>query len=476
MPDEVAPRGHSAPTSRRVDNTTETELSSSASGPFAWRLAYQRSLDGRLAQSVGQDALSLRVSGDRFVFALCDGVSNSFYGDIAAGVLSEALVDWLWTKDPRLQDELALQSDLEGHLREVARRAQTLVDQAVLPSSLSPIVREALDGKRAYGSQSTLVGAQVTLGSNGAPQALLVRLGDSRIRMWDGGLETPDVAGAPTGGEVWSTARGVVGGKVTVTVTIPTQGAGLRVAAYSDGLDVLDEGPWPRSDRAIKAALELAADRIASDDASFLEVAVREQLVPVVRPPLLAPADLTAGWVGDVLVASWPPVDSATSYQVQRRDVSQVTKTTVESGCSLGALPRRPYRLRVRAMDGAEPGHWSPDIGLTFKPEPEALLPRATNGLVARRVGGYAPLAGVAAVLVAMVASFALLAGNAIPPADPRQSPQPSQIAPEATIRPTAPAASGPMPSAQAPGPTHGPAPTPSGPRNLPPRGVPTPI
>ena len=130
MPESEFATRQSPEWSCRVDNATEIDLSSSEFGPFAWRLAYQRSFDGRQSQSVGQDALAIRASQTRFAFALCDGVSNSFFGEIAANILTEALVDWLWSNDDGAPDAEAIHQRLESHLLEIAKRAQSLVDQA----------------------------------------------------------------------------------------------------------------------------------------------------------------------------------------------------------------------------------------------------------------------------------------------------------------------------------------------------------
>lgn len=67
---------------------------------LAYRFAYARSADTRASGDVGQDYLAVREGPQTLVFALCDGVSQSFYGDLAARYLGDALVAWLGERLP----------------------------------------------------------------------------------------------------------------------------------------------------------------------------------------------------------------------------------------------------------------------------------------------------------------------------------------------------------------------------------------
>jgi hypothetical protein len=397
-----------------LDNETETELSTRTLGPFNWRCVYQRSYDGRHSESVGQDAAAWHTSDRSFEFAVCDGVSNSFYGEIAARFMADALVTWLGSLENEAPDASALREGLAIRLRDEAPRAQLLVERMELPASLPALAIEALEQKRRLGSQTTLAAARVTHGVDGSIHVVVLRLGDTRIRVWLDGAEERDIVGAPTSGEAWSTVRGVVGGQVSVALRSFAKAARLRIAAYSDGLDVLDEGPWPRSDRAIRSSLELVGDRVASDDASFIEVAIGEVLAPELQPPLQAPTDLQLEWEGEQLLATWSSVASATAYEVQRRNGTQVTSTAQGSMCSLGALPRRAYRIRVRAMDGAEPGDWSQEVmaasGLAVADTGMTPADRPIDAARTSRRSRYRFVASAAVILVVLTAG--LLVGN----------------------------------------------------------------
>jgi hypothetical protein len=398
----------------RLDNATETDVSSGRIGPFLWRSAYQRSHDGRESGSVGQDAVSWRADEATFSLAVCDGVSNSFYGEIAAGYLADSLVAWLWDLGEPVADPSDIGRSLEDYLRQQAIRAQLIVADAQIPATLPAIIRDAIESKRQFGSQATLAAACVRMQSDGSASVVLLRLGDTRIRFWADGNEDQAVVGAPTSSEGWSTGRGVTGGQVSVALRRLARPKGLRVLAYSDGLDVLDQGPWPRSDRAMRLSLELVSDRIASDDASFIELTVGEELVPEHRKPLAPPSDLAVTWHEGSLEASWSPVASATGYEVERRNGTQVTVAAPGTSCPLGILPPRSYRVRVRAICGAEPGEWCEAVqtrvpmavvssGLPAK-SPRSAVVRGNRRLVSAL--------GAAAVLIVMVAG--LLAAGAV--------------------------------------------------------------
>jgi serine/threonine protein phosphatase PrpC len=408
------------PTARgHLDNSIETPLAYERCGPFAWRYAYQRSADARKSSSVGQDAVAYRASEDRFAIALCDGVGNSFLGEIAASFLANELMTLLWElkQSPESVDDLRFR--LGAQLQELTSKARGIVDGAQLPRSLPAIAAEAMERKRVSGSQSTLVAAMVSLQPDSSAWVAIVRLGDSRIRFWADGVEDQDCVGVPMSGQVWSSHGGILGGSLAVAIRDVHPAASIRIVAYSDGLDILDHGPWPRSTRAIQSSMELAADRSGSDDASFIEVALRQALGPEVVEALPAPADVTAAWAQDELVCRWLAVPGATQYEVQRQNGAQRTVVVVGSPYSLGVLPRRRYSVRVRALAGAEPGLWSAfalPVAPPSEPQPVPvdthISPRVRAGTIrshARPLWTAAAL--LACVLIASVGALLLLPG-----------------------------------------------------------------
>jgi hypothetical protein len=135
-----------------------------ADGAFSWRWTYRRSADSQRSGAVGQDFLTFRHTADRFVFALCDGVGQSFFGEIAAQVVGSSLVDWLWSALPRDADDDdadgetaggALRGGLTGHLADLTETGTRIVDLHELPADLQPMLATVLEQKRSEGSAST---------------------------------------------------------------------------------------------------------------------------------------------------------------------------------------------------------------------------------------------------------------------------------------------------------------------------------
>src|SRR5512138_1232221 len=78
-----------------IPQGAESPVRHAEAGPFAYRYAYYRSTETRAAGDPGQDYLTFLQTGQSFVFALCDGVSQSFFGELAARALGNSLVQWL---------------------------------------------------------------------------------------------------------------------------------------------------------------------------------------------------------------------------------------------------------------------------------------------------------------------------------------------------------------------------------------------
>ena len=107
--------------------------------------------------------------------------------------------------------------------------------------------------------------------------ALLVSLGDSRLRLWDraGGEVTGTLLAPPATARRWSTKRGVIGELPPPRIlrlddaVDPSLG---RVAAYSDGLARLDDEAAPPGDTALAAIVAATASAPASDDCCLIDV------------------------------------------------------------------------------------------------------------------------------------------------------------------------------------------------------------
>ncbi len=260
-----------------VPQDRETPVQAARCGAFELRYAYARSHETQEAAQPGQDYLAVRADAQALVFALCDGVSESFYGEIAAHFLGDQLVAFLWTLANNTGAPTEAQSaGLAEQLPIWASSATPLVEQRQLPDGIPALQREALEQKRALGSQSMFVCGRVDLPSPALPQGrvLLAWMGDSRLRL----LSPTGVLRIPPGtfdtAQRWSTRVGPLNGQPNVYLAPLVEGgertAGLLV--FSDGLSALDRSDGSPNSLDLAAAIARAAEAANSDDISFLEV------------------------------------------------------------------------------------------------------------------------------------------------------------------------------------------------------------
>jgi hypothetical protein len=264
----------------RLTQRTETPLQIHRDGMLGWRYLYARAADSQTADEPGQDYLSYQHDSAKFVFALCDGVGQSFFGDLAARLLGDRLVEWLWDEVPTGLDEREVHLGLSQALVQLIGIATQQVQAHRMPDNLPPLVEDVLNEKRTHGSESTFVCGRIDLpgGDGDRGRVLLAWMGDSRLRLWDGSGERTTVFGRTfRTAERWSTRRGPVRGEPHVFVTpLHARDGQLHVSrlmAYSDGLSVLDELQSP-SDEELVVLVAQSAKKPWSDDVSFIEVRV----------------------------------------------------------------------------------------------------------------------------------------------------------------------------------------------------------
>lgn len=245
-------------------------------GAFSSRFAYARAAETKRAGDRGQDYLTCAEVGDSFVFALCDGVSLSFCGDIAAQILAVHLRDWLLDEERRSIVSIdMLRSQLTAELQALTSEATEAVNQLPLPPEVSGLLRDVLEEKRLLGSETTFVCGRVDLPSPIWPEGrlLLAWMGDSRLRLWGDGIEwSSSLPGEFRTAERWSTRRGLVGTTPHVFVSGLTKHAFTHLAAYSDGFAALDVWEDLPDDRTLQAVLESSFRKPTSDDVSLIDL------------------------------------------------------------------------------------------------------------------------------------------------------------------------------------------------------------
>jgi len=355
---------------------------------FTYRFAYARAADARAAADMGQDYVAAKEEDGAFVFALCDGVSESFYGHLAARFLGDALVFWLSQKLPRSLDAGPIRAALASYLRGLAEEATEYVEGQILPTEIPALFRDVLEEKRALGSESTFVCGRIDLPSGAFPRGRLVFcwMGDSRLRLWDTEQErSSELGGRFETFERWSSRRGPVEAEPHVFVT-PLQADGqqfTRVMAYSDGLASLDSRGEDPPDQLVEELMRQANASAVSDDMSFLEVWIAGRPPQLDLGALPEPQLLTAAARGGRIRAAWQPVPGADAYEIEARDGRSVRQRSHEATWESPELEPGAYQVRVRAWSRGNAGNWSETQSVTVPaaavapPEPE---PPSTEG------------------------------------------------------------------------------------------------
>lgn len=366
-----------APVQIRVDQANKTPVTTHIGPELSYRYAFDRSADSIQSNALGQDYLTICSEGERLAFVLCDGVSQSFFGDLAARILGEALVEWLWYQASDFLTNESDFADIMGYLLDqISETARIQVANYTLPEGLAPMLQAVLENKRGLGSESMFSAGYLDLS---ARMVHLAWMGDTRLRIWGRHTErTADLLGKDNfqTRERWSTHRSRIG--TLHTARISTQKI-FRLVAYSDGMAKLDRriGQGSPSNTTLERLIEESKLLPTSDDISLLEVSWGkkpqwDRAQP--KPPAHVKANVDIH--AEVLTSSWRPVRQASGYDLalispQYWQIYSV-KAAHWSG-KLNELPPRIQSLAVRTWREEEAGPWS-------NPLP-AQLPKVTSAV-----------------------------------------------------------------------------------------------
>jgi hypothetical protein len=242
----------------------ETPFVDTRIGPFRVTYGYFRSAEARQYSLEGQDSLTL-VAGDNVLsFALCDGVGQSFCGELAATALSTTLAEFLFSNWPASEN-------LAACLQEAAWLGRRAVDGYVVDENSPVILQSVLEKKRCQGSETTLIAGRVELLPDGQVAYTFAGLGDSRL-VWQAGECTTSLPVITA--HRWSTHRGLVGVDQLV-FNSPHSCNQLKLRCYSDGLASLDQTLQQMDGEMNAAEILRVSQAVDSDDISFLQVEVR---------------------------------------------------------------------------------------------------------------------------------------------------------------------------------------------------------
>lgn len=249
-------------------NAGESPLTVREDSNYTLRYLYRRSSDCQASGEVGQDILRVGKLEDSLAFALCDGVSQSFFGEIAAEFLAESLVEWLLTEAANPRDGVSLRESLTAYLESLTEPGQVAVDQVEF-DDVPALVAEVLEEKRIYGSESMFVCGLLCLTES--PRVVLAGMGDSRLRFGLKGLPDEGLGLSFSSDQRWSTKRGLRNGSPQVYERMLTSGI-WQLLAYSDGFAVLDDQPAGLEADALERLARECDKQPESDDLSLIEI------------------------------------------------------------------------------------------------------------------------------------------------------------------------------------------------------------
>lgn len=350
----------------RLPMEADTPVTVGRNEAFTWRYIYCRSRDSAVAGTDGQDCLVFGADKRTFVFALCDGVSQSFRGDLAARLVGEALVRWLLTDIQSETDKETASASLIASLRSLVGPATDAVEGSKIPNDVHPNVRRALEQKREYGSETVFACGRIDLPTSERESGHLVMawMGNVRLRIWaESGEELSPTLGAQLRDvERWSSLLGPKGGLPHVfitTLTWDSTASPSRMVAYSDGLEDYDHLGQSLTNQALDELIGRAHNSPLSDDITYLELWVGSMPDRLATLPLESPVLVSATVSGDRMRPAWELVPGADRYQiqVQSTETYEWDITDVEYGCP--PLPPGTYRLRVKAFRGDDSSEWS---------------------------------------------------------------------------------------------------------------------
>jgi len=269
-----------------------------------------RSRDSRQNNTPGQDFIAYSYTPDRIAFAVCDGVSQSFYGDLAARFLGEHLTAWLIGLDATLLTSFDFGLALGERLSAWVAEATALVEAKLINPDLPPMVRDALDKKRVNGSESMFVAGLVDRTTG---QFAACWMGDMRLWLFDASGNAVDLPGAAwETRERWSTRLGPKNGAPR-TAVLPLEGI-TRMIVHSDGIGAHASRLSVISLEDLDALARDLSGEPTSDDISVLDIAL-QPAAPADATPLDVPEPTQPDPRESVI--RWPAVAGAGWYRVE---------------------------------------------------------------------------------------------------------------------------------------------------------------
>lgn len=358
------------------------------------RYAYARSGDSIASQIEGQDYLCFQHNDQRLVFVVADGVGSSFCGQLAARLLGDGLLEWLWALEVGyLGGPAALSEAATAFLNRLQKQAQREVEEYEISGEMTALVRQALEAQRAYGSEAVFAACRIDHPGPQMPDGLITVfwMGDTQIHVLDEEGRDFHLGGGWESGNRWSTSRGARG--QMAAWMHPLEGVG-RVLAFSDGLSAHAGSLAAYPDAKLSREIHLGARLPTSDDVSLIDVTIRtpryegypDPALPdpnLERPTLEPIANPTGAPIYEVRWG-WPGQGNKLSYIIQEASTPALIDARIIE-VPHGATSWQPptpqppghYYYRVRAIrrhGGLTPWSELRQTKVAYPPPPAPIL------------------------------------------------------------------------------------------------------
>lgn len=369
----------------RIDQTKSCVVTPVVCIDHAFRYAFDRSADSQQSDSKGQDYLTISQNKNYLAFVQADGVSQSFFGEIASSFLGDTLLRFLVDHgEGILNGTLPFHETIENELQEMAFIAASHVENYKLSHELPGMLLNVLEHKRKMGSQTTFTAGFIDLKNH---RMALAWMGDQRLRLWKGLQEvTLELLGEDTfqTSERWSTSSGLIGQLHSKIIHDP----GItRLISYTDGLAILDPAIQlnPVTNENLQTLIQSTSKMPQSDDVCYFELNwgsfTNSEKPNIVN---LSNLQISQDNTNKIVNLRWDPIKNADTYQIAIiSSEGQLLKNTSNPfyHFKFSDLPKQNLRFAVRAnVNGRETTKWGDPLLLgNFMDRVGWIIPKKNN-------------------------------------------------------------------------------------------------
>ena len=304
----------------QCDQNGDIRLTYTQSSLLWLRYMYQRSSESRTNGQPGQDYLVWRYKeqDDEKIlgFAICDGVGGSFCGEVAAQYLGNKLInDFIFPVGYTLE-RLSISEVKEetiNYLLKWKEAGHNEVEKRPLPADIPPMLKQALEQQRQYGSEAVFVCGRLVLRDDKA-KLILIWMGDTQVLLFDKAGQPVDVGGRWSNTDRWSTKTGIKGQVQAWVGDVKTFNI-KRIIAFSDGLNSIANSIYHLTNTEVRREALRLLEQPSSDDISLIDITLFEApliWIDTTANETLAAPDISFDAASNQV--QWTPVPNADRY------------------------------------------------------------------------------------------------------------------------------------------------------------------